>query len=555
MASLFARTWKTFIHSLITLFWTFVLYLRSLNFRPAERSPTTPKPRGEKRRSVIDLEGGESPCDSRLDGPFLSFDILRSISDVLFPASPATPITPTPCFRRARASTLCAYTPPNADSTARRLSVTSRSSGSSLSSTIRTGDDHISGDPIVCGITSTDRRLSEGSLCSFATAPSAPSEESIPDGITITDARQSIVVLESREIMSAPDNKSLSKFIANHRDSRYVNANRIKGVMLKERNPLPFKCLSPMMTLSLGVAPSSNLPATKGHRRVSTVAIASELQLSRTRSSIYIPEHVSGCLEHACSLDQGLSLKQQGPPPRAQSKAMVRVSARRPGSAGLPIREHRSRTKGIPFTSHITASLQLAPHDKSSVNKNMSPLQSAKMQSGFGTENGTLDVSFVKRVFSVMRADDGEQDGQDARNIFNRESVWDYRKSLAPSVMPVSQRFSRAVRLDGNDIFAAAIKKSRRGTAKIASIATGRVEGLTKAAPNKRASRSRHKSALFGPSPSPSIQCQLRKEMIKRQRKLRQEMMARELNKSGPGEKARESCDWHAEEVGDSVNL
>ncbi|KAF8333892.1 hypothetical protein F5887DRAFT_991801 [Amanita rubescens] len=533
MASLFARTWKTLIHSLITLFWTLILYLRSLNFRPGEHFPTTPKPRGEKRRSVIDLEGGESPCDPRLD------------------ASPATPVTPTPCFRRARASTLCAYTPPNADSTPRRPAVTSRSSGSSLSSTIRTSGDarSASGDPIVCGIT-TDRRLSEGSLCSFATAPSAPSVESIPDGITVANARRSIVVLESREIMSAPENKSLSNFIANHRDSRYVNANRIKGVLLKERNPLPFKCLSPMMTLSLGVAPSSDLPATaKVHRRVSTVAVASELQLSGTKSSIYISEQVSGCLERSCSLDQGLSLKQQGPVAPAQSKAKGRVFARRPGTAGLPLREHRSRTKGIPFTNHVTASLLLAPQDKLSVSKNMSPLQSTKMQSGLGTENGIWDVSFVKKVFSVMRADDGEQDGQDARNIFNRESVWDYRKSSAPSVKPVSRRFSRPVKLDGNDIFAAAIKKSRRGTTKIASMATGRIEGLSKAAPNKRTSRSRHKSALFGPSPSPSIQCQLRKEMIKRQRKLRQETMARELNKSGgPSGKARESYDWRTED-------
>jgi len=373
--------------------------------------------------------------------------------------------------------------------------------------------------------------------------------ESIPDGITIANARQSIVVLEGREIMSVPENKSLSNFIVNHRDSRYVNANRIKGVLLKERNPLPFKCLSPMMTLSLGVAPSSDFPATKAHRRVSTVAVASELQLSRTGSNIYISEQVSGCLERSCSLDQGLSLKQQGVPAVTRSKAKGRVSARRPGSSGLPIREHRSRTKGITFTSHITASLLLAPQDKPSVNKNTSPLQSAKIQSGLGTENGIWDVSFVKRVFSVMRADDGEQDGQDARNIFNRESVWDYRKSSAPSVKPVSQRFSRPVKLDRNDIFAAAIKKSRRATAKIASIPTGRVEGLTKAAPNKRTSRSRHKSALFGPSPSPSIQCQLRKEMIKRQRKLRQETMARELNKSGgPSEKARESYDWRTED-------
>ena len=69
MSSLYAKAWKTFIHSLAKLFWTFVLYLRSLSFYAGEYFPTTPKPRGEKlAQSVVDLEGGESPCDPRLDG-------------------------------------------------------------------------------------------------------------------------------------------------------------------------------------------------------------------------------------------------------------------------------------------------------------------------------------------------------------------------------------------------------------------------------------------------------------------------------------------------------
>lgn len=539
MTSLYARAWKTFIHFLVQLFWTFISYLRSLSFCPGERFPTTPKHRGERlERSVVDLEGGESPCDPRLDGQFLSFDMLRSISNVPFPASPATPLTPTPCFRRARASTLYAYTPPNADSTTRRPPVTSRSSGSSLSSTVRSGDDCTSGDPIVYGANTEDRRLSEGSSCSFTTAPCVHSEESIPVGVTIDNGR-SIIVLKSEESVSTPEYKT--DFIANHRDSRYVNANRIKGVLLKERIPLPFKCLSAMKTLSLRAAPSGSLYARKSHRRVSTIAgvDVSELQLSQTKSSIHI-------LKRSCSVDLGSLQKQQQSSFAVESKAQTRVFTGHPRSAALPLREYRPRTKGASFDNHITAALLPGPQDKSSVNaiRKDSHL-SAKGKSGFGTENELCDVSLVKRVFSFMRADDGEQD---ARNIFNRESVWDFRKSTAPSVKPVSQRFSAGIK---PDIFGAPIRKSRLGAAKASSVAfrgTGRIEELPKAIPRKRALKSRHRSAMFGPSPSPSIQCQLRKEKIRRQRKLRQEMMSREFNKSCLGEKARESYDWCAED-------
>ena len=112
--------------------------------------------------------------------PGSHFTLLRSISDVPFSASPATPFTPTLCSRRARASTLSAYTLPNADSTSRRP-VTSRSCGSSLSSTVLSGDTCMSGDPM--GLYGGPP-VSEGSLYSFTTAPCADSEESIPVDIT-----------------------------------------------------------------------------------------------------------------------------------------------------------------------------------------------------------------------------------------------------------------------------------------------------------------------------------------------------------------------------------
>jgi hypothetical protein len=455
---------------------------------------------------------------------------------VLFSASPATPLTPTPCFRRARASTLSAYTPPNTDLTPRRPPVTSRSSGSSLSSTVRSGDACMSGDPIVCGAYTEDRPLSEGSLCSFITAPCADSQDSIPVGITIGNARRSIVVPESEETMSTPENKSLTNFIANHRDSRYVNANRIKGALLKERIPLPFKCLSAMKTLSMRVVPSGGSYARTAHRRVSTITVVSELQSSRTKPSIYISKR-------PCSVDLGLLQKQ--PLAGTKSKAHAPVFTGHLCSVALPI-----CTKGTPFDSHITAALLLPPQDKSSVNMIRNPAQDShlltKCKSGFGTEHGLCDVSLVKRVFSVMRANDGEQD---ARNIFNRESVWDFRKSTAASVKPL---FPGGIKSGGNDIFGAPIRKSRLGKAKASSVAfrgPGRIEQLPKIIPNKRALRSRHRSAMYGPSPSPSIQCQLRKEKIRRQRKLRQEMMSHENNKSRPqSEKARESYDWRAED-------
>lgn len=453
--------------------------------------------------------------------------MLRSISDVLFSASPATPLTPTPCFRRARASTLSAYTPPNTDSTPRRPPVTSRSSGSSLSSTVRSGDACMSEDPIVCGAYTEDRPLSEGSLCSFTTAPCADSQGSIP-GITIGNARPSIVVPESEATMSTPENKGLTNFIANHRDSRYVNANRIKSALLKEHIPLPFKGLSAMKTLSMRVAPSGGSYARTAHRRVSTIMVVAELQ----SSSIYISKR-------PCSVDLGLLQKQQLPLAATKSKAQAPVFT-----------GHPSRTKGTPFDSHVTAALLLTPQDKSSVNMIRNPAQDShiltKCKSGFGTEHGLCDVSLVKRVFSVMRANDGEQD---ARNIFNRESVWDFRKSTAASVKPP---FPGGIKSGGNDIFGAPIRKSRLGKAKASSIAfrgPGRIEQLPKIIPNKRPRRSRHRSAMYGPSPSPSIQCQLRKEKIRRQRKFRQEMMSRENNKScPPSEKARESYDWRAED-------
>lgn len=544
MSSLYAKAWKTFIHSLVKLFWTFVLYLRSLSFRAGEYFPTTPKPRGEKlERSVVDLEGGGSPCDPKLDGRFLSFDMLRSISDVLFSASPTTPLTPTPCFRRARASTLSAYTPPNTDSTPRRPPVTSRSSGSSLSSTVRSGDSCMSGDPVVCGAytDSEDRPLSEGSLCSFTTALCADSQESIPVGITIGNTRRSIVV-ESEETMSTPENKSLTNCIANHRDSRYVNAYRIKGALLKEHIPIPFKCLSPMKTLSIRVVTSGGSYARTTHRRVSTITVVSELLPSRTKSSVYISKR-------PCSVDLGLLQKQRLPLGAAKSEAQTRVFTGHPWSATSPIREHRSHTKGTPFDGHITAALLLARQDKSSVNTIRNTTQDSHLltgKSGFGTERALCDVSLVKRVFSVMRANDGEQD---ARNIFDRESVWDFRKSTTPSVKPL---FLGGIKLGGNDIFGAPIRKSRLGTAKASSVAfrgPGRTEQLPKIMPNKRALKSRHRSAMYGPSPSPSIQCQLRKEKIRRQRKLRQEMMSSETKKScSQSEKARESYDWRAED-------
>ena len=450
---------------------------------------------------------------------------------MLFSASPVTPLTPTPCFRRARASTLSAYTPPNTDSTPRRPPVTSRSSGSSLSSTVRSGDACMSRDPIACGAYAGDRPLSDGSLCSFTTAPCADSEESIP---AIGNARRSIAVPECEETMSTPENKSLTNYIANHRDSRYVNANRIKGALLKERIPLPFKCLSHMKALSICAAPSGGTYARTAHRRVSTLTVVSELQPFRTKSSIYISKR-------PCSVDLGLLQKQQQPLAAVKSKAQARVFT------GHPIREHRSRKKGTPFDGHIAAALLLAPQDKPSVNmiRNLardSPL-STKWQSGSGTEHGLCDVSLVKRVFSVMRANDGEQD---ARNIFNRESVWDFRKSTAPPVKPLSLG---GIKLGGNDIFGVPIRKSRLGASSVAFRGTGQIEPLPKVMQNKRALRSRHRSAMLGLSPSPSIQCQLRKEKIRRQRKLRQEMMSRETNKScSQSEKARESYDWRAED-------
>ncbi|KAK2462953.1 hypothetical protein APHAL10511_005005 [Amanita phalloides] len=444
--------------------------------------------------------------------------MLGSISDVSFPASPATPLTPTPCFRRPRASTLSAYTPPNAKSTSRRSAVVSRSSGPALSeSSIACG---VARDVIVTGV-AADNRLSDASLNSV---PGVLSQE------TINNAQRSVTGLGHDEELLTAKIRDTAKVISKHLGPKYLNASRIHGTKLKVPKPLPFKCLSPMKTLSLGVA-SSNLK--KDHKKVSSLATVSELELSASRSGISLSKQESRCLGRSCSLDQGLSLL-QGP------LISDDVFTRRPRSS---IQGSELRANGSPFGGHITATLILGHHDSLPIHSR-NVLQNNRMWRSGGT-TGLYDVSFVKRVFSVMRADDVGQDGQDARNVFSRESVWDYRKSAAPSVKPRSQRYSKRVagKYDENDIFTTPTRKnriSRRGAAFSAIFREAkRNQDMAKPAPNKR---TRHRSVVYELSPSPSIQRQLKVERIKRQRKLRQEMMSRVVSN-------RDSCDWFAHDA------
>ncbi|KAF8621988.1 hypothetical protein AX15_007342 [Amanita polypyramis BW_CC] len=531
MTSLYAVTWKAFIHSLFKLFWTFILHLRSFSFsfRFGQQSSTTPKPRASNR-TEIDLEGGWIPCHPKSN------------------ASPSTPLTPTPCFRRPRSNTLCAYTPPDAKLTSRKTSQLSVP-------TIVYNDIHKSGNAIPSGV-AADNRLSDDSLCSFTTAPSAHNEDTEPTQTVVNNARQLDPVLaqeEKGQATSMPEDNGLAKFIVSHRDSRYIGAGGIRGRRLRERVPLPFKSLSPIKTLSLGIG------AEKGHRRVSSIPAKSEFQPPRTGSNILLPK-----LERSRSLDLGLLLLNKSLA-TVQPRSKDDVLARRPWSTVFTVHDCELLAKQGLLNGHTKAMLvsghrsNLLVHGRDSLQVQRSRL-TGKWKNGSGGESGLHDVSFVKRVLSVMRADDDEQDGQDARNFFNRESIWDYRKSAAPLRVVAkfgSQQFPGKAHSDENDVFVTPSRKlklSQRCTAKALSIAfpspNYRSE-LGDIRVKKRISKARYSSAMPGLNPSPSIQLQLKVEKIKRQRKLRQEMVSL-LESTTPGpsaRKARETYDWLAEDI------
>ncbi|KAF8629980.1 hypothetical protein AX17_005545 [Amanita inopinata Kibby_2008] len=523
MVSLFNRAWQTIIHSFYKL-WSLASYILSLRFR--YHPPSTPKPPRnndtEQEIQDIDLEGGwVIPYRPRLS------------------AEPSTPLTPTPCFRRPRATTLSAISP-DAKSTPYRLTVASRASYSPLA------------DLTAGGVTPV-LRLSGALLCSFTTTyhEEPDSEETVTNDVLGDSDKQA--GSKSQELSSVRKVRRLTKYIALHRDSRYITAKRIKGSFqpVSGHAAIPFSPLSPVTAPFLGS--SGNRSCTLRNLRSSSTIGTSDALLSHRlvqKAFHALPMATAGPGHHghSYSVDLGQVLI-------AAQSADRETSVRRPWTIVWPVHE-KNADKEEPSFGNVTATLLLG-----TLKANQ---EIDRRRNGVRITGGPHDVSFVKRMFSVMRAQ-VELDDQDARHIFNRDSAWDHRKSAAVSKAPKRPRDSRdhwnRIKVDEDDVFFTRPQSqasqpsaiSHRGNARHHSVSrsVSHANEAVKLMVKTRIVRLRPKSTAPELSTSSSFQRHLRLERIKRQRKFRQEMMDRleEKRLRALGHKPRDSYDWFAVDV------
>ncbi|KAM6504076.1 hypothetical protein JOM56_001019 [Amanita muscaria] len=495
MTSLYTTAWKAFVRSLIKLLlklWSFILYLRSFSSRSGAQHFFTPKPRSNRPLDA-DLEGGRAALlHPRSKG--LSF----------------TSTSPSPCVRRPRATTLAAYHPPCAESTPRMTVIVSRSSALSLS-TVENG--------VV-----TDNRLSEDS--GFSALPTC-SEEPSDAGICYRTLE-----LDSDKPLT-PNERVEGTNLVRQRDSADVDINKIKGTGTRRQMSLPSKCLSPLKTLSLANSRLEKSPEPTQATSASLVALndpASNYQI--------------GYLEYSYSVDRGLSMMQQ-------LLGMTQYNDEKVQS--LAYENLARRLKG-----NLCAKSEGNSDAISMSSDTLEPKQEPKRcQSGFGLH----DVSYVKGMLSLMRAD-VEQDGLTARNIFNRESVLTYRKSAIHSKgAKFRSRYLSANVENDKNVSSVNRPRTHRKCISQASLAISRDENVPPVAcgddsirldcfrkPGLERRRFRYRSATHGLDVSPSMQLQLKVEKIKRQRRVRQEMVAH-TKLLYSRQSNRDTYEWFAEDI------
>ncbi|PFH46016.1 hypothetical protein AMATHDRAFT_43840 [Amanita thiersii Skay4041] len=484
MVSLFAKVRRNLTQSLLEL-WSFFSYLLSLVF--GHKYPSTPKPRKNNQCLIcpdVDLEQGwglpfgpstsaslitSTPCSQRPRAATFDTD---STSHGVDPA----PLNLT-----------CTSPFPSTSTTLSNLAAS-------------TSDTPISEELLPAGIAVGHRPYAGASSSSFATGPSTSSGAERMATIAVYDLDSSVHRDLSHSKMgiqyecpnSTRKRRRLTPYIRHRPGSGVICV--MPDLLPADRSAnMSSKCLSAAKTLSIIDNPSnSSLIALKSARSFANYYRTS-LQLeilpsvpSITSSLHSIPveeiniDHdnnflatTSLQLTYSCSVDFGLSLIEQFMNNKNDGEAddnenQITIARRRPWTIiALPINEFT-----LPTSSHL---LGLGSHLKRALARDNIETSDSQLEiilrtrratgiwggsdlpclptssmtlttssstfgakAGGGGKSGIYDVTFVRRMFSLMRARDRRGTVSDEpRRVFDRESVWSCGRKSVKSVRSV----------------------------------------------------------------------------------------------------------------------